>query len=349
MKTNLLKAAAIALITVFFGSTLLAQDIHFSAMDYSPLTLNPAMAGAKYDLQATANYRNQWSAVATPYQTIGLSYDMRFGTKSKAEKGYFAAGINFYNDNVGENKIATNSLALSAAYHLKLNQDNHIGLALQGRFANRSFSHTNGRWGNQYDGTAYNENLPSGETFKNASFNFFDVGAGLVYSYTPQQKSVNNNGTSLQIGFATYHINQPKYSFIKDEGDKLYMRMTAFAMAEIGIGNKKMALEPQIIAQFQGPSLETFLGTDYRFFLGQGRSTNGFYDGTSLAIGLFYRNQDALMTRISVRYGGFDLGVMYDFNIFSSLKQVSNTRGAFEIYLRYILQNPFSMGSKARI
>ena len=55
-----------------------AQDIHFSQMQYAPITLNPALAGASHDMQAILNYKTQWKSVATPYNTINASYDMRF-------------------------------------------------------------------------------------------------------------------------------------------------------------------------------------------------------------------------------------------------------------------------------
>ncbi|MEX1191091.1 MAG: PorP/SprF family type IX secretion system membrane protein [Brumimicrobium sp.] len=339
----------IALLSVFtlVLVTVQAQDIHFSAMDYSPMTMNPAMAGAKYDLQATANYRTQWNSVGTPYQTIAAGYDMRFGNKDKHGKGFLAAGINFNNDNAGENRVASNNIGLSVAYHLKLDTEHRLGLGIQGGFGQRSITN-DGQWGNQYNGSFYDQNLASGETFNNANFNFFDVGAGLVYSYRPEQKSRNNNGTQLNIGVAAYHLNQPSFSFIKEGGENLYVRWSGFVMAEIGINDKKMAVEPQLIAQFQGPSVETLLGLDYRFFLGQGTSSNGYYDGTSLAVGVFYRNQDALISRFSVRFGAIDAGLVYDFNVFSSLKDVSRGRGGVEVFLRYIMNNPF-VKTRARI
>jgi len=341
------KIAILSAFTLTLG-TLKAQDIHFSAMDYSPMTLNPAMAGVKYDLQATANYRTQWNSVATPYQTISAGYDMRFGNKDEFGKGFLAAGINFNNDNTGENRISSNNLGLSLAYHLKLNTEHTLGLGVQGGFSQRSFTINNGQWGNQYNGSAYDQTMASGETFDNASFTYFDAGAGLVYSYRPAQKSMNNNGTQLNIGFAAYHLNQPNFSFIKEDGENLYIRWSGHAMAEVGIGDKRMAIEPQLIAQFQGPSIETLLGLDYRFFLGQGTSSKGYYDGTSLAVGVFYRNQDALISRFSVRFGGIDAGLVYDFNLFSSLKEVSRAKGGVEVFLRYILNNPF-VGTRARI
>jgi|SRR5690554_762896 len=335
MKNSIFK---IAVLSLFIASNAYGQDIHFSAVDYSPMTINPSLVGAKYDLQATVNYRNQWSSVGAPFQTIAAGYDMRFGDLRRNKKGYLAAGINFNNDAAGKNKIESNNIGLSVAYHLKLNNENKIGLGIQGAWGQRSMSVVDGKWGNQYNGFAYDSELPSGEVFNNTSFSYVDMGAGLVYSYeSKQQTTKNNNGTRVNIGLAAYHLNRPSVSFIKSNNDKLYIRTSAFAMAEIGLGNTRMAVEPQLFMQFQGPAMETIFGADYRFFLGKGESYSGHYKGTSLAVGLFIRNQDALISRFSLRLWEFDLGMVYDFNILSSLKRVSNSKGGVEVFLRYIL------------
>jgi len=63
-----------------------AQDVHFTQMQYFPLILNPAMVGANYALSGNLIYRNQWKAVASPYNTFGLSVDGRI---KKSPMGHF--------------------------------------------------------------------------------------------------------------------------------------------------------------------------------------------------------------------------------------------------------------------
>jgi len=309
----------------------MGQDIHFSAMDYSPLTLNPALAGANKDLSATVHYRKQWNAVASPYETIAGGASIRLNNNKIKEQGILALGVNFYNDVAGLSKMTTNGGSLSFAYHLVLAKDHFLGLGLQGGFGSRSIGVNDGRWGNQYNGTEYDPTI-SGENFGSPSFSYFDANAGLVYSYHPTNNSRNNNGTNLNIGLAAYHLSQPNYSFIQSEDENLYIRLSAFAMAQIGINDSKTAIEPQLIAQFQGPSIETLLGTDFRFFLSESR---GGKSKTSVALGAFWRNRDALMTRFSVQFSGVDIGLVYDFNIFNDLQSISNSKGAFEVFLRY--------------
>ena len=52
------------------------------------MNLNPALAGAHFDMQALVNYKTQWKSVAAPFKTIGASFDMRFN-KKKGKKGFW--------------------------------------------------------------------------------------------------------------------------------------------------------------------------------------------------------------------------------------------------------------------
>ena len=53
-------------------------DAHFTQYYMYPLFLNPALTGviSDGDVRGTAIYRNQWSNIATPFSTVGVSGDM---------------------------------------------------------------------------------------------------------------------------------------------------------------------------------------------------------------------------------------------------------------------------------
>lgn len=342
------KITIILSLLVSFSSINHAQDIHFTSFDYSSLTLNPGLAGVNNDIQATAIYRNQWNAVAQPFQTISANFDMRIGKDNPEKKGFVAVGAHFFNDNSGVNRIVTNSGALTGAYHIKLAPQHYFGLGVQWGFGGRSIRINDGKWVDQHDGNQYDPSIPSGETFNSPSFYYFDVSSGFVYSYHSEDHSSNNEGLKITAGLGIFHINKPGYSFIDKHTEKLYMRSSIFARAQIGIGEEKFALEPQLMAQFQGPAMETIIGTDVRTFIGKGQARSNHFDGTSAAIGVYWRNKDALMTRLSVRAYNFDIGLAYDFNLFSDLKNVSRYKGAVEIFLKYVITSPFEK-SKERI
>src|ERR1039458_4934084 len=118
---------AIAIISLLLANSMAkAQDVHFSQFSMSTLTTNPALAGARDDIQAIANYKNQWLSVAAPYTTMAVSYDMRL-TSAKSQRGFWAAGINVYDDKAGDEQLSLLQANLSLAYHIRLDEYNTIG------------------------------------------------------------------------------------------------------------------------------------------------------------------------------------------------------------------------------
>lgn len=325
----------------------LAQDIHFSNMDYSPMTLNPGLVGAKYGANATVNYRSQWNSISTPFTTIAAGADMRIKS-AKNNNGTFAAGINLYNDRAGDNIISTNNVGLSIAYHLKIDEKSTIGLGMQAGFIQRTLDASSGMWSSQYNGVAYDPSLSSGETFGNPSFSRFDVGAGVVYSLGTNERNMRaNDGMTLNAGYAVFHINRPSYSFFNTEDDPLYMRHAAFVNASIGINNTTMFIDPGVYFQMQGPSMEFLIGTDYKVMLKDGSKVTGNIKNSFIALGLFYRNNDAVVPRVIYSYSDYSLGMSYDFNI-SRLSQVTRSRGGVEFFFRWAMQKPLGK-TKSRI
>src|ERR1035437_2225124 len=89
-----------------------AQDIHFSQFYMSPLTLNPSTAGAYKDINASTNYRQQWQAVSSPYQTFAIAGDMRL-LKAKWKSGYLGVGLNVFSDKAGDGSLSTTQVNLN--------------------------------------------------------------------------------------------------------------------------------------------------------------------------------------------------------------------------------------------
>ncbi len=334
MKTILINSS---FVLSMFGMSSLAfgQDVHFSHMEYAPLTLNPALAGANSPMQGILNYRSQWNSVAVPYKTIAASFDMRFNEKKRDKKGIIAGGINFFNDQAGEMKVNTNNVNLNLAYHLILDRTSTLGLGIYTGFGQRSIDPNSGRWGSQFDGLAYNAALPSQETFNNATFSFLDAGAGLLYAYKRNQGySTQNNQLTINAGFAAYHVNRPGYSYIDQNSERLYMRLSGFANAEIGIQNTRGLVLPGMYFQRQGTSMEIYYGAYYKYKLSEGSTATGFTKPMALSLGLFNRFRDAMVAKILFEYDQYAAGFAYDVNI-SSLNTVSNAKGGFELFLRF--------------
>ena len=324
---------------LFLGGNLVAQDVHFSQLEYSPLSLNPGLAGANSPMQGIVNYRSQWNSFAVPYKTIAASFDARLNEKKRNKKGIIAAGLSFFNDQVGEMKVKTTSVNLSLCYHLIINRKSTIGLGMYTGFGQRSLDPNGGRWGSQYDGTSYNAALSSGETFNSPSFIFLDAGTGLVYTYKEKQGYMTqNNQRAINAGVAVYHVNRPGYSFIDKNSENLYMRWSAFVNAEIGLINSRASLLPGIYFQRQKSTMEILYGLYYKYQLSEGSKATGFTRPAALYFGLFSRFKDALIGKFMFEYDQFSAGFAYDINV-SSLTTVSKARGGFELFLRFNIGN----------
>jgi type IX secretion system PorP/SprF family membrane protein len=333
MKTLLIQFLVIVAVSISLPAA--AQDVHFSQMQYSPMLLNPGLAGANSPLQAIVNYRSQWNSVASPYKTINASVDGRFNERSRTKKGIFAGGINFFNDQVGDLKVTTNNVNVNLAYHLILDRRQTLGIGIYGGFTQRSLSGDEGRWGSQYNGTAYDGTMASGEAFNTPNFSFIDAGTGLVYTYKINEGYMTqNNQKSVNAGVAFYHVNSPKYSFINSEDEKLPMRWSIFANAVLGFNNSNGALLPGVYFNRQKSNMEILYGTYYRFQLAEGSHVTGRNKPFYFALGLFHRWGDALVAKSMLEYGPVSGGFAYDINI-SSLTEVSRAQGGFELFLRY--------------
>jgi type IX secretion system PorP/SprF family membrane protein len=329
------KFSKILAVLVVLSSNLNAQDIHFSQMEFSPLTLNPALAGANSPMQGIINYRSQWNSVAIPYQTMAASFDARFNENKRGKSGIFAGGINFFNDKAGDLAVTTNNVNLNLAYHLILDRTSTLGLGIYTGYGQRSIDPNGGRWASQYDGMTYNTTASSGETFNSASFNYLDAGAGLLYTYKKNKGYMTqNNQRAFNGGVAFYHVNNPGFSYVDQSSEKLYMRWSMFVNGTIGIDNTRGSVLPGIYFQRQKSSMEILLGAYYQYRISEGSMATGFTRPMTFSIGIFNRFKDAFIGKVMFEWDQYSAGFAYDINI-STLTEVSRAKGGFEFFLRF--------------
>ena len=322
-------------LATFFTASVFAQDIHFSQMEFSPLTLNPALAGANSPMQGIVNYRSQWSSVATPFKTIAASVDARFNENKRKKSGIIAGGLNFFNDQSGDLQVNTTNVNINLAYHLILDQNSTIGLGIYAGFGQRSIDPNDGRWGSQYNGMAYDALIDPGETFNSPSFSHLDAGSGILYAYKRNKGYMTqNNQLTVNAGVAIYHLNRPSYSFVDAANEKLFIRYSAFVNVEVGIQNTRGCVLPGVYFQKQGPIFELLYGLYYKYILSEGSRFTGFTRPMSLSFGIFNRFRDAMAAKVMFEFDQYSAGFAYDINV-SSLSTVSNSRGGFELFLRF--------------
>jgi type IX secretion system PorP/SprF family membrane protein len=326
MKKQLLISSTFLMLGFFVSG----QDVHFSNPDQQPLMMNPALAGVEGTLQANLSYRTQWSSVPVPFTTTAASVQGRYEGKGKG--GFVAGGLQFVNDRAGELRVVTNQVNMNLSYHLMLNRSSTISIGMYGGFGQRSIDPDGGRWGSQYDGTAYNASLPGGNALSNPSFAHFDAGSGFMYIFHQRNGAAPLN---VHVGYAAFHVNRPSYSFVNDGSDPLSIRHSIFADAEIGISGTRGAIHPLLSVQLQNKASEVLVGLDYQYILTKGSRSTGRKRPASFSIGLFNRVKDAMIVRTQFEKDMYALGFSYDLNI-SEFISSTRGRGGFELYFRFL-------------
>jgi len=331
----------------------LSQDFHFSLYNENPLLINPALAGSNYVMRASAIYRTQWSSIATPFTTYGVSFESRFKASNwekadpkktmifKKSTNRMAGGISIYNDKAGEAKVGTFVTNLTYAMFFPLNKNSNISLGLQGGFAQRKMDESKLIYGRQYDGYTYDVNLPTGETYSRQSLMYGDIGSGIAYTFNRAERSIAaNDQINAQVGFSAFHLTRPQQNFMNGESDRLYRKYVFHGNLLFGIPNSLIGIAPTWLIEMQGPSKKIMAGMMVKYYIKDDSKYTGFLKRSSIGIGANYRTGDAIVTTILVEVGRFAIGYSYDINI-SKLANASNGRGGSEITLRMMTPTAF--------
>lgn len=318
-----------------------AQDARFSQFYTAPLHHNPALAGV-FDgkLRATVNYRNQWSSIlsSAAFNTIGASFDMRFKTNPY---DYVTGGLAVLRDDAGNASFNQTTAHLTGAYLKKLaggkySLSNHYAaVGFQAGVGQHGVDWSRLNFSAQFDNgnEVFVPTNPTGENNTgNKSDLYADVNAGIAWY------STFDEDLSVYAGVALHHIMQPNVSFYGGQSESLYRKWVFQAGGEIPF-TTKLSVLPAVIFMKQGPATETMLGANVRY-------SNNDYNELALRLGGWVRTvgdvesalkMESLVVTSMLELEQFLFGVSYDVNV-SSLREASNTRGAFELSLTYILE-----------
>jgi type IX secretion system PorP/SprF family membrane protein len=329
-------------------SNAFAQDIHFSQFYDSPLNMSPALAGMDNShARAILNYRNQWSAFGKPFQTFSGSFDMPL-LKNKNENAYLGAGLNIFHDKAGNTGLSKMLIAGNISSILKVGAGSYFSIGFQGAFNQRSINLTDVRWDNQFNGTAYDPTLSSGESSGILKNTFFDMGGGIAYKYSSSASDIaSNDDFTMTIAGGAFHLNRPDQGLMNT--DKINMRYSGMLKMHIGIKNTNMAFEPIASYMKHGGISEMNMGLLVRYLLKSGSSHTTLSDESAVSFGVCYRLKDALYPIISYDFSNYSIGISYDINL-STLTPYSQSRGGFEVVIkiRDVMGTWFGAGGGAR-
>ncbi len=332
------------LLTICFlaiGTSLSAQDIHFSQFYMSPMNLNPAMTGVmNCNIRISANYRNQWASVmrANAYNTFDIAYDQRIPV---GRYDYFGVGAAFWGDQAGSLNFGQYQGKVSASYSKRMagyrDKSHYLVFGMEAAFGQRRLDLDRAQWGEQHDGEGqFNGSLASNEVgLDRNSFLYPDVSAGILWF------SVFNKNANVFFGGAYHHINKANITFFDGTSDPMYSKFTIHGGGEFML-TSRLGLVPGLLFRLQGPSMEVVPGTSVKFKLGKSR-----YVDQSFQIGAWMRISnkvtgilgDAFIISARFDYENFTVGFSYDLNT-SSLSPASNSNGAFEFAIQYKICGP---------
>lgn len=336
MKNTFIRAGVTAALALALNSQALAQDVHFTQFNMSPLTVNPAFTGAfNGQYRAAAIYRDQWRSVTVPFKTIAASFDAPI-VHDLTTDDYLAVGVQLYNDRAGDANLQNFSGLLSVAYHKFLGEkaDKALTIGLQGGYTQKSFDLSKLYFENQYENGGF---IGAQGTNLNNKTDYFTVNAGIAWSH-----SVSEN-FGYTIGASAMNLNQPAESFRKQENSEVGLGIRySGQFGAIAYLNDKFSIRPGILYQSQSSAYELVAGNEFHLIVGEDQFRG---IATGVFLGGWYRSNDAIMINAGVEWKGFRFGVAYDYNT-SNLKTASNGNGGFEIAVRYIGPNPLDFARR---
>ena len=184
-------------------TSLSAQDPVFSQFYAAPLQLNPAFAGIVYAPNFNLNYRNQWPAINSAYQTYAASYDQFFRD--------FNSGLGVYvqSDNAGNGIIRTNKGSIAYSYRVRVNSEWELRLGIEAGALQTRLDWSKLVFPDQLD-PEFGPVSPGGTPIPSEedqpddlNKTYFDIGVGgLVYS------------RNFYVGRTMKHLNTPGQAYL---------------------------------------------------------------------------------------------------------------------------------------
>ena len=316
-------------------SGLKAQDIHFSQFYASPLNLNPATTGVlSCDLRFSAIYRNQWASVlgANAFNTFSAGVETRLPAGSK---DYWGLGLNLWADKAGSSSFSSVHASLSGSFMKRLGgrRSNEMFLVAGGSigFSQKSIRTLSLQFGSQWNGDAFDGSLNSGENFFgwNTRVTYADMSAGLFWWMALDKKKKS----SVYAGVAFSHLTKANVAFLTQGFEALFLKSTVHFGGDFRL-KKYLAIVPNVVMFFQGPSVMVNFGTSVKFdFSKRSESSQAFEIGPWLRIVSSPTGSiatDAAVIAARFRYGSSAFGISYDINI-SRLSPATKGNGAFEV------------------
>jgi type IX secretion system PorP/SprF family membrane protein len=325
---NPIKKICLTLVVLAISlATAYAQDLHFSQFFEAPLLRNPALAGiftGDYRIQGV--YRDQWNSFTNAYKTGSFNGEYKLPVGRTDD--YLTLGMQILYDKAGDAGLTSTTVfpAVNYSKSLSSTHTSYLSLGFMGGYVDKRIDLSKITTNSQFDGTAFNPSLPSGETFPTPDIHYWDASVGMSFNSSFGQNQQN----SMFFGVAYHHLNRPMNSFYQNTAVELQPKYVVSGGAKFLL-DEKSTITLQADYSSQGPSRETIGGLMYGYNLGE------FTDDPKyvLGIGAYMRLGDAFIPVIKLDMLPLSMAISYDINI-STLNTVSQGQGGFELSISYI-------------
>src|ERR1035437_6178571 len=186
-------------------------DIHFSQFYETSILRNPALTGVfANDYKLGVYYRNQWSSISNPYNTVLVSAETHLNVRETSED-FVSFGLLGYYDKAGSIDEKITSVYPAINYNKSINPDHNtfLSFGFTGGYLQYSFDPGKATFNNQYLNGKFNVYNPTMENLPNAKMNVWDLGAGINFNTSTGE----GNNVTYVIGVSGYHFTQPKFSY----------------------------------------------------------------------------------------------------------------------------------------
>ncbi|ULQ55042.1 PorP/SprF family type IX secretion system membrane protein [Flavihumibacter rivuli] len=295
-----------------------AQDPNFSQFFSSPLNVNPALTGNIIgDWRTILNFRNQWIGPTAPYMTGTISGDAKIMKEKLPDGQRLGVGAMFMYDKTMAGVLRSTYASANVAYNILVAEGygkHYIGAGFGLIYGHRRMDWTRVVFGEQYKGNGFDVNLPTGESSLSAMKPYVSMSAGGTYSYQTEY-------SNFDLGFAAFHLNKPKQTFLEDENQRLPTRFVVHANYEKNL-NDQLVLTTNGIYQRQTTASYFSVGGGLGVILDE-------MDNKSLSAGLWYWSKNAIVPYLGFSYKQVQFGLSYDVLI-SKLKDSPGKRSTWE-------------------
>jgi type IX secretion system PorP/SprF family membrane protein len=334
-----------SIVMLFVAINCAGQDLHFSQIYNSALTLNPALTGLFIgDQRATINYKDQWRSIGNSFRTFAVSFDSGI-FKKQMNHSYLGIGAHVFRDQAGDLNLANTRAQINLSGIVEVNRYQSLSAGVYVGYSQNSIDMTNAQWDSQYNGGQFDPNTASNETsFNSDTWGNADVGVGLAWYYESGTATLSSyDAFRLKIGLSANHLNRAELKYSTSfaaEPERQYMKYILHMNSFVGIKNTNTSLNPSFAVSMQGPAMEILLGTIYRIRVKEAAKYTGFVKEVAWGIGAHYRWNDAIIPAVFIEVDNFAVGISYDVNV-SSLTTATNAQGGMEISIRFVNPNPF--------